>query len=337
MLIDSLPQTNIEKVAAMRAPTSPASNPNPNSTEEENTPPPRTSENNNITNSRKIPQTNQAVPPASMRKTNEPVFGRMDVQTQSDYVAAAIEGLSLVKDAATAAGDLQSGESGESLEDDQSHLSNSSTKLQSFDTKSMASVTTFAMDEKESIRPDDSASVRAVDDDEASNPPTRELAFHRDSENPPMTSRQGLNPGTSGVTIAPRRYHTLTSTNIPRFGDLPVSPIVQSGISDEESIPGHQNPAPDEVHERAAQLPVAPDEKLLDALATPKDRLPLLQLEETLLAFIAHSQTEFLDLPPQNAFARLLAHKLADYYMLAHHINEDGTSIRLFKPTLITM
>lgn len=320
----------------MRAPTSPASNPNPKSTEEKITPPPRTSE-NNITNSRKIPQANQAAPPASMRKTNEPAFGRMDVQTQSEYVAAAIEGLSLVKDAATAVGDLQSGESGESLEDDQSHLSNSSTKLQSFDTKSMASVTTFAMDEKESIRPDDSASVRAVDDDETSNPPTRELAFHRDSEIPPMTSRQGLNPGTSSVTIAPRRYHTLTSTNIPRFGDLPVSPIVQSGISDEDSIPGHQNPTPDEVHERAAQLPVAPDEKLLDALATPKDRLPLLQLEETLLAFIAHSQTEFLDLPPQNAFARLLAHKLADYYMLAHHINEDGTSVRLFKPTLITM
>lgn len=318
----------------MRAPTSQASNPNPNSTEEKNT---RINGNNNITNSRKIPQPDQAAPPASMRRTNEPVFGRMDVQTQSDYVAAAIEGLSLVKDAATAVGDLHSGESGESLEDDQSHLSNSSTKLQNFDTKSMASVTTFAMDEKESIRPDDSASVRAVDDDEASNPPTRELAFHRDLEPPAMSSRQGLHPGSSGVTIAPRRYHTLTSTNTPRFGDLPVSPIMQTGISDEDSTPGHQNPATDEAHERAAQLPIAPDEKLLDALATPKDRLPLLQLEEKLLAFIAQPRSEFIDLPPQNAFARLLAHKLADYYMLAHHINEDGTSIRLFKPTLITM
>lgn len=319
----------------MRAPTAPTSNPNPNTNDEKKT---RITENNHVTNNaRQPPPTNQAIPSANPRKANEPVFGRMDVQAQSDYVATAIEGLSLVKDAATAAGDPHSGESGESLEDDQSHLSNSSTKLQSFDTKSMASVTTFAMDEKESIRPDDSASVRAVDDDESSNPPSRELAFQRDSEHQPTTSRHGLQPSTSGVTIAPRRYHTLTSTNTPRFGDLPISPIVQSGSSDEDPVPDHQVDPANEVHERATPLPVAPDEKLLDALATPKDRLPLLQLEEKLLAFIANPRSEFLDLPPQNAFARLLAHKLADYYMLAHHINEDGTSIRLFKTPLITM
>ena len=325
----------LSKVAAMRAPAAPASHPNPNIVEDKKT---RITENNHVTNnSRKPPPTTaQGMPPASPRKANEPVFGRMDVQAQSDYVTTAIEGLSLVKDATAAAGDHHSGESGESLEDDQSHLSNSSTKQQSFDTKSMASVTTFAMDEKESIRPDDSASVRAVDDDDSSNPPSRELSFQRDSEQQATTSRLGLRPSTSGVTIAPRRYHTLTSTNTPRFGDLPISPIVQPG-SEEDPVPEHQAEAGNDVHERATPLPVAPDEKLLDALATPKDRLPLLQLEEKLLAFIANPRSEFLDLPPQNAFARLLAHKLADYYMLAHHINEDGTSIRLFKTPLITM
>lgn len=318
----------------MRAPAAPASHPNPNIIEDKKT---RIIENNHVTNnSRKPPPANQRMPSASPRKANEPVFGRMDVQAQSDYVTTAIEGLSLVKDAATAAGDHHGGESGESLEDDQSHLSNSSTKLQSFDTKSMASVTTFAMDEKESIRPDDSASVRAVDDDESLIPPSRELSFHRDSEHHATTSRQGLRPSTSGVTIAPRRYHTLTSTNTPRFGDLPISPIVQPG-SEDDPVAEHQADVANDVHERATPLPVAPDEKLLDALATPKDRLPLLQLEEKLLAFIANPRSEFLDLPPQNAFARLLAHKLADYYMLAHHINEDGTSIRLFKTPLITM
>ena len=44
-----------------------------------------------------------------------------------------------------------------------------------------------------------------------------------------------------------------------------------------------------------------------------------------------------MDLPPQNSFARLLAHKLADYYSLAHHINDDGTSIRIFRTPSISL
>lgn len=52
------------------------------------------------------------------------------------------------------------------IEDERSHLSDSSTKPASFDTKSMASENTFGMDEKESLRPDDSASVQAADEDE---------------------------------------------------------------------------------------------------------------------------------------------------------------------------
>ena len=45
---------------------------------------------------------------------------------------------------------------------------------------------------------------------------------------------------------------------------------------------------------------------------------------------------EFLDLPPQNSFGRLLAHKLADYYNLAHYnlshyTNTDSSSVRLFR------
>ncbi|KAI9877613.1 MAG: hypothetical protein M1823_007076, partial [Watsoniomyces obsoletus] len=78
----------------------------------------------------------------------------------------AIEGLSLVGHMSLGTNGIKGAESADSIEDDQSHLSNSSTKQQSFETKSMASVTTFAMDEKESLRPDDSASVRAVDDDD---------------------------------------------------------------------------------------------------------------------------------------------------------------------------
>jgi len=274
-------------------------------------------------------------PSTSPRRISEPQHGNIEIATQSDYVTNAIQGLSLVQNA-TAPPESQSADSGESLEDDQSHLSNSSIKQQSFDTKSMASVTTFAMDEKESIRPDDSASVRAAEDDDTSSAPSREMSFNRDTEHSTSSSRQNPKPIPSGVTIAARRYHTLTLANPPRFGDLPAIPILRGGADGQPQPenPGSQQP---EANERASSLPVAPDEKLLDALATPKDRLPLLQLEEKFLGFISSSESEFLDLPPQNSFARLLAHKLADYYSLVHRINEDGTSIRVFKTPTASM
>ncbi|KIX09993.1 uncharacterized protein Z518_01074 [Rhinocladiella mackenziei CBS 650.93] len=313
----------------MRAPAAATANSNP--LEEKKL---RPFENNN---SRNPAHSDMPKSPASPRRPCESSFGKPDEPSQSEYVTNAIQGLSLVKDAATPQSGPQSAESGESLEDDQSHLSNSSTKQQSFDTKSMASVTTFAMDEKESIRPDDSASVRAAEDDEASNAPSRELSFHRDSEPLASPTRTSSRPNTSGVTIVARRYHTLTLTNPPRFGDLPVIPIVEAENLDQQSRPEASAEQPPESHERAPSLPIAPDEKLLDALATPKDRLPLLQLEEKFLGFIANPESEFLDLPPQNSFARLLAHKLADYYCLAHRINEDGTSIRVFKTPCVSI
>ncbi len=38
-----------------------------------------------------------------------------------------------------------------------------------------------------------------------------------------------------------------------------------------------------------------------------------------------------LDLPPQNSYERLLAHKLADYYNLPRYSPGDSNSIRLYK------
>ncbi|RVX71423.1 hypothetical protein B0A52_04995 [Exophiala mesophila] len=306
----------------MRAPAPPPSNSNVFEDKK-----PRSVEPNT---SRKPPQSTAVEQSTSPKHQHEPVFGRLDSEGQSDYVASAIEGLSLMKEVDKTNEGSHSAESGESLEDDRSHLSNSSSKLQGFDTKSMASVTTFAMDEKESIRPDDSASVRAVDDDELSNAP-------RGSEVSSSLARAGPRAKISGVTIAPRRYHTLTLTNPPRFGDLPVSPIAQEDSPPHRSLVEHESDTPSELQERSQPLPVAPDEKLLDALATPKDRLPLLQLEEKVLNFLSSPQPDSLDLPPQNPYMRLLTHKLADYYMLAHIINDDGISVRIFKTPLITM
>ena len=171
----------------MRMPTLPISTPNPGDEKKH-----RATENNISkpaqTNTPKVTVTSSKIPIVSSPNKDEE-------RSQPGYVTAAIEGLSLVKDAVVPSGSLQSTGSGESVEDNHSHLSSSSTKQQSFDTKSMASVTTFAMDEKESIRPDDSASVRAAEDDEAFNAAPRE-------ESSVSNIRAVPRPSTSGVTIA---------------------------------------------------------------------------------------------------------------------------------------
>jgi hypothetical protein len=253
----------------MRAPAPVAANPNQPGEKK-----PRLTDSSG---SKPVPSNVVHSPPISPRKPDlQP--RKVEQRSQLEYVTNAIEGLSLVKDANASSGGLQGAESGESLEDDQSHLSSSSMKQQSFDTKSMASVTTFAMDEKESIRPDDSASVRAVEDDEASNAP------HKEDLSASIT-RNSIRPSTSGVTIAARRYHTLTLTNPPRFGDLPV-PIIQTEGAEQPPSSEASSEQQSDVPDRAPSLPVAPDEKLLDALASPKERLPLLQLEEKFLSLI---------------------------------------------------
>ena len=38
-----------------------------------------------------------------------------------------------------------------------------------------------------------------------------------------------------------------------------------------------------------------------------------------------------LELPPSNAFGRLLAHKLGDYYHLTHFVDNNVTSVRLHR------
>lgn len=52
---------------------------------------------------------------------------------------------------------------------------------------------------------------------------------------------------------------------------------------------------------------------------------------EVELSLIVLCRDDTLDLPPQNSYERLLAHKLADYYNLAHYSPADSNWIRLYK------
>ena len=179
----------------------------------------------------------------------------------------------------------------DSAEDDQSHLSSSSTKGPSFDTKSMASATTFAMDEKESLRPDDSASVQAGDEEDHNSPHGSAVTssqYNSDVGAAPV--RVQLRDGYGGINIATRRPPIGSMQNPPRFGDFPLPSSTdpsQLPVDAQQPDPAEiTRPPPPDDH----SLSVAPDEKLLDAMGTPKDRLLLLQLEEMIVAFITQSQ-----------------------------------------------
>ncbi|KAK5077136.1 hypothetical protein LTR64_005383 [Lithohypha guttulata] len=219
-----------------------------------------------------------------------------------------------------------SGDSADSYEEDQSQLSGSSVnKPQSFDTKSLASVTTFAMDDKESIRPDDSASVRAVDDENPHPALSRNSSFQHDTE---IHSHKSSRTFSSNVIIPGRRFPTLA--NPPRFGNLPISPVLET---QDVQMPKPNIPilTLDDVREPIPTIHTLPDDKLMDALTCQKDRLSLLQLEEKLIGFIRDGTNDVLDLPPQTSFARMLAHKLADYYGLVHAVTEDNLSVRILR------
>ncbi|KAJ5363344.1 hypothetical protein N7541_004188 [Penicillium brevicompactum] len=189
--------------------------------------------------------------------------------------------------------------------------------MTNFDSKSLASVTTFAMDEKDSVRPDDSASVQAIDEEES-------LSGHA----------SGAPNSVAGSEAGSRAFRDAVPTR-PR-GMLPVpGPLFNGSQAMNGTIPPDSvannfvMPAnPDSVQDgqNLHGFPLEPDEKLLEAMKSPKDRLLILQLEEKIRYFIKNCNEQSLELPPSNAFGRLLAHKLGDYYHLTHFVDNNVTS-----------
>jgi hypothetical protein len=206
------------------------------------------------------------------------------------------------------------------LDDEKTHLSISSTKALSLDGKSVASGTTFALDEKESIRPDDSASVQAVEDD--------------DNNSGPGSSAQNSRFGseTGGKPFHAQLREISIQRGIPAkipLGTEDRHSGLISGSVQMSALPpnlGHQSlPIPSQFSYWM------PDEKLLEALDSPKDRLFLLQLEQKIVSFVQNPTENSLDLPPYNSFLRLLAHRLGDYYRLSHFVDSSANAVRLYK------
>ena len=224
-------------------------------------------------------------PPASA--TNKQTGGPSHLRLKGDAPSLVVNGSSPSTDLLGKAGNSQT------PSDDNSQRAESSsdlgTKPPSLDGKSITSGTTFALDEKESLRPDDSASVKAAaEDDDAFSVRGSNMAnsrmgsdlaarFHRiqigDMPLRPLATTHNL-PGSHGPGIA-----------TPQSGDSEKQP---SGESKLPLVGG--GAAANESLTTNGFLSQNPDEKLLEAMQSSKDRLFLLRLEQQVIEFVQDSK-----------------------------------------------
>ncbi|KAI8933967.1 hypothetical protein NX059_008742 [Plenodomus lindquistii] len=209
-------------------------------------------------------------------------------------------------------------------EDIRTQLSSSdgSGKPPSIDGKSVASGTTFALDEKESLRPDDSASLRAVEEEDVISPPESVIA----------DSRQGSDNGAARAFRD--QLHEIAVMNpqphrgVPpgRFPNLPNGP--QTLYDPSQSLNGAR-PVSQPLVNGQPNMAAIPDEKLLEALQSPRDRLFVVKIEQDFIDFIKDSRESEYSLPNCNTFYRMLAHRLADYYLLGHVVDNTMTGVKI--------
>ncbi|KAF2013865.1 hypothetical protein BU24DRAFT_248896 [Aaosphaeria arxii CBS 175.79] len=217
-------------------------------------------------------------------------------------------------------------------EDNSTQLSSSdgSAKPSSLDGKSVASTTTFAMDEKESLRPDDSASLRAVEEEDITSPPDSVAAgsrvgsdsgvarafrdqLHEIAVMGPLPQR-GAPPGRFPNLNANGTHSLYDPTQSQNGGNRPISQPLGNGMP---NVAGTHS------------VQATPDEKLIEALESPRDRLFVLKLEQDFIDFVKDSRENELSLPNCNTFYRMLAHRLADYYLLGHVVDNTMTGVKI--------
>lgn len=157
------------------------------------------------------------------------------------------------------------------------------TKPPSLDGKSITSGTTFALDEKESLRPDDSASVKAAEEDDTFSGRGSIVAG----------SRIGSEAAARAYR-AQQHYDPTEKRNMPPFQERSSQGFEtpQSGSSEQQTTEDKPKPligggGPDAFNLFYRQTP---DEKLLEALDSPKDRIFLLRLEQDVIEFVKDSK-----------------------------------------------
>jgi len=172
--------------------------------------------------------------------------------------------------------------------------SDTSFRKENSDTKSIASRTTLTLDEKESVQPDDSASMQAAPEEDTFSASGSGLAMSSRESDPDVRAfREQLDeidqtglagPVTQGVTPSAAILLASITRTDPGFS----MPLVVSNVPNM-----HLSMAPVSSQQLRAPLPgmiIPPDEKLLEALASPKDRLFVLKIEQDMIDFVKDSK-----------------------------------------------
>lgn len=171
-------------------------------------------------------------------------------------------------------------------EDNSTQVSSSSgsVKPPSDNGKSTYSVNTLLLDEQESIRPDDSASLRAVEEEDVTSPPG----------SLPAESRQGSDHGAGAFRDQLHHISAMNSQAQAQRGIAIPHPspyqhmydAAQQMASDPRAAP--VDLAMPKMPHYASTLTAA-DQPLVTALQNPRDRLFVIKLEQILARFINES------------------------------------------------
>jgi len=159
--------------------------------------------------------------------------------------------------------------------------SSDSAKPSSVDGKSFASTMTFGLDEKESLRPDDSASVKATDEEE---PGSAAASSRFGSDTGARAFRDQLH---EIAVVGPQARQPGQGTRLS-----PALPMGSGPLLSASPMPGANAvlPTMPEAPETALSVePFPPDENLLEALNSPRDRLWVLKLEQDVTDFVKDS------------------------------------------------
>lgn len=161
------------------------------------------------------------------------------------------------------------------------------TKPPSLDGKSITSGTTFALDEKESLRPDDSASVKAAAEDDDAFSIRGSLIAPGSRMGSEVAGRFRIQLGDMPPrTITHHVSHELVNQGLvtPASGDSEKQPVPEAQLP---LVPGAVTPDGLNGNMFYSQNP---DDKLLEAMQSPKDRLFLLRLEAQVINFVQDSK-----------------------------------------------
>ncbi|EMC97198.1 hypothetical protein BAUCODRAFT_443346 [Baudoinia panamericana UAMH 10762] len=204
-------------------------------------------------------------------------------------------------------------------------ISSGSAKPPSLDGKSIVSGTTFALDEKESLRPDDSASLKAIEDEDAFSPPVSTMSR---PDNATSEGVRAFSDQLREISAMEPSGHSLSTQTFTATASLPARTLYDP---QQPSGAGPQNAAM--LTSRATDFAIdfPPDPKLLEALESHRDRVVVVKLETDIRDFINDPKEGMIDLPQFNAYHRMLAHKAAEYYMLGHTVDENACGVRLYK------